>query len=403
MKIGIYGGTFNPIHLGHMEAARFAVEYLGLDQLLLVPAGIPPHKTMDAETPGPDCRLAMTDLAAQAVGPAAEASDMELRREGKSYTLDTVRALRAQYPKARLYLLMGTDMFLTFHLWRGPGEIAKLCTLCAFGRSEKDTEELFAVQRAFLGERFGAEIITLALPRIVDISSTRLREELRLGRGLEYLDPAVYGFILRKGLYGVERDLKNLSLEDLRAAALSMLKRSRVPHVLGAEETAARLACRWGVDEETARRAALLHDCTKKLNEEQHRALIRQYHIRLDREEQGEPKLYHAITGAAVAKHVFGVPSAVESAIRWHTTGKADMTTLEKIIYLADYIEPTRDFCDLRPLRELAFQDLDRAMLLGLEMSIEGLEKRGVAVNSYSVRARDHLKGKLSDHEKRQA
>ena len=123
----------------------------------------------------------------------------------------------------------------------------------------------------------------------------------------------------------------------------------------------------------------------------------------LDREEQGEPKLYHAITGAAVARHVFGVPPAVESAIRWHTTGKADMTTLEKIIYLADYIEPTRDFCDLRPLRELAFQDLDRAMLLGLEMSIEGLEKRGVAVNSYSVRARDHLKGKLSDHEKRQA
>ena len=82
MKIGIYGGTFNPIHLGHMEAARFAVEYLGLDQLLLVPAGIPPHKTMDAMTPGPDCRLAMTDLAAQAVSPAAEASDMELRREG---------------------------------------------------------------------------------------------------------------------------------------------------------------------------------------------------------------------------------------------------------------------------------------------------------------------------------
>ena len=285
MKIGIYGGTFNPIHLGHMEAARFAVEYLGLDQLLLVPAGIPPHKTMDAMTPGPDCRLAMTDLAAQAVSPAAEASDMELRREGKSYTLDTVRALRAQYPKARLYLLMGTDMFLTFHLWRGPGEIAKLCTLCAFGRSEKDTEELFAVQRAFLGERFGAEIITLALPRIVDISSTRLREELRLGRGLEYLDPAVYGFILRKGLYGVERDLKNLSLEDLRAAALSMLKRSRVPHVLGAEETAARLACRWGVDEETARRAALLHDCTKKLDREQHMALCRQYGIALDPEE----------------------------------------------------------------------------------------------------------------------
>lgn len=394
MKIGIYGGTFNPIHLGHMEAARFAVEYLGLDQLLLVPAGIPPHKTMDAMTPGPDCRLAMTDLAAQALGPQAEASDMELRREGKSYTLDTVRAIREQYPKAKLYLLMGTDMFLTFHLWRDPGEIAKRCTLCAFGRSEKDTEELFAVQRAFLGERFGAECVTLVLPRIVDISSTRLREELRLGRGQDYLDPAVYGLILREGLYGVERDLKALSLEDLRAVALSMLKHSRVPHVLGTEETAARLALRWGEDEETARRAALLHDCTKKLDGEQHREIFRQYNVSLDPEEWREEKLYHAISGAAVAKHVFGVSPEIERAIRWHTTGKADMTTLEKILYLADYIEPTRDFCDLTELRDLAFRDLDAAMLLGLEMSIQSLEKRGVAVNSFSVRAREYLKGK---------
>lgn len=327
---------------------------------------------------------------------------MELRREGKSYTLDTVRAIREQYPKAKLYLLMGTDMFLTFHLWRDPGEIAKRCTLCAFGRSEKDTEELFAVQRAFLKERFGAECVTLVLPRIVDISSTRLREELRLGRGQDHLDPAVYGLILREGLYGVERDLKALSLEDLRAVALSMLKHSRVPHVLGTEETAARLARRWGVDEEAARRAALLHDCTKRLSAEQHQRIIRQYHIEMDDEERREAKLYHAITGAAVARYVFGVPPEVEGAIRWHTTGKADMTALEKIIYLADYIEPTRNFCDLSELRELASRDLDGAMLLGLEMSIEGLKKRGVAVNSHSVRARDHLKGKQSDHEKRQ-
>ena len=396
MKIGIYGGTFNPIHLGHMEAARFALEYLGLDKLLLIPAGIPPHKAMDAGTPEPDLRLAMTDLAAPALGPQAEASDMELRREGKSYTLDTVRALRAQYPKARLYLLMGTDMFLTFHLWRGPGEIAKLCTLCAFGRSEKDTEELFAVQRAFLGERFGAEIITLALPRIVDISSTRLREELRLGRGLEYLDPAVYGLILREGLYGVERDLKALSLEDLRAVALSMLKHSRVPHVLGTEETAARLALRWGADEEEARRAALLHDCTKKWDREQHLALCRQYGIELDSEERRALKLLHAKTGAGIAEAVFGTDEEITNAIRWHTTGKPHMSTLEKILYLADYIEPTRDFCDLRPLRKLAFADLDRAVLLGLTMAVEDLRERGVAVHSNSVFARDELKGKLT-------
>ena len=394
MKIGIYGGTFNPIHLGHMEAARFALEHLRLDKLLLVPAGIPPHKTMEEGAPSPEQRLAMTGLAAQAVGTAAEASDLELRREGKSYTLDTLRAVREAYPRAQVYLLMGTDMFLTFHLWKEPGEIAKLCTLCAFGRSEKDSEALFAAQRELLREKFGAETVTLALPRIVDISSTRLREELRLGKGSEYLDPAVYGFILMEGLYGVERDLKNLSLDELRCAALSMLKHTRAPHVLGTEETAARLALRWGVDEETARRTALLHDCTKKLNGEQHRALIRQYDIRLDEEERDEEKLFHAITGAAVAKNVFGAPPEIENAIRWHTTGKADMTALEKIIYLADYIEPTREISGIEELRRLAFEDLDGAMLLGCTMALEDLRRRGVTVHSNSRRARDYLKGK---------
>ncbi|MDE7218244.1 MAG: nicotinate (nicotinamide) nucleotide adenylyltransferase [Oscillospiraceae bacterium] len=394
MKIGIYGGTFNPIHLGHMEAARFAMEFLELDRLHLIPTGIPPHKRMDANAPGAEQRLEMVRLAAEALGPDVQVDDLELRRKGRSYTLDTLRQLRDRYPKDQLYLLMGTDMFLTFHRWRDPEKIAGMCTLCAFGRSEKDSEELFSVQRAYLRENFGADVITITLPHIVDISSTRLREHLVAGEGRRYLDPAVYGFILREGLYGLERDLKALPLDELRCVALSMLRHKRVPHVLGTEQTAAELALRWGEDEETARRAALLHDCTKKLNGEQHRVIFRQYGVVLDGVERDEEKLYHAISGAAVAKHIFGVSDEIESAIRWHTTGKADMTTLEKIIYLADYIEPTRDFCDLTEMRAMAFRDLDRAMLLGLEMSIESLEKRGVAVNSYSVRARDYLKGK---------
>jgi len=380
--------------MGHIQAARFVAEYLGLDQLLLVPAGVPPHKTLDSASPSPDQRLAMAELAAEAIGPVAEASDMELRRKGKSYTLDTVKAVREKHPHARLYLLMGTDMFLTFHLWRDPEKLAKLCTLCAFGRSEADAEELFAVQREHLARTVGADSVTIALPEVVDVSSTQLREALAQGEGREYLDPAVYGYILREGLYGVHADLKHLPLEDLRCAAYSMLKRKRIPHVQGTEETAAKLALRWGEDEEAARRAAVLHDCTKKLNREQHLAICRQYGIEPDKEERQEEKLLHAVTGAAVARHVFGVSPEIESAIRWHTTGKADMTTLEKIIYLADYIEPTRDFCDLTELRELAFRDLDGAMLLGLEMAVRDLKERGVAVHSNSVLARDHLKGK---------
>ena len=395
MKIGIYGGTFNPIHLGHMAAARFAAEYLKLDKLYLVPAGIPPHKALEEDAAGPRHRLELVRMAAEALElpGVAEAVDWELDRKGKSYTWETVEAVHKRFPKDKLYLLMGTDMFLTFQHWKHPERIARRCTLCAFGRTQADTQEVLAPQRDYLAETFDAQVVTLVLPHLVEISSTRLRQLLREGEGAAYLDRRVYGAILREGLYGVQRDLKRLSLEDLRCVAMSMLAHSRVPHVLGTEETAARLARRWGADEEEARRAALLHDCTKKESREQQLALCRQYHIDVEKPEKLETKLFHAITGAAVAEQVFGLSPAAVSAIRWHTTGKADMTLLEKIIYLADYIEPTRDFCDLTELRRLAYEDLDRAMLLGFTMAVEDLREKGMVVHPDSVRARDYLKG----------
>ena len=398
MKIGIYGGTFNPIHMGHMQAAKFAAEYLALDKLILIPAGIPPHKTLAENSANNDQRLEMTRLAARSMDleGRVEVSDMELKREGKSYTVDTMAELHRKYPDAKLYLFMGTDMFLSFQTWYQPQEIADLCTLCAFGRTEADSEELFAVQRQYLAEKFHAECVTITLPKIVDISSTQLRAALEEGRGRDYLDPAVYGYILRERLYGTKADLKQLPLDELRCVVMTMLKQRRIPHVLGTEETAAKLALRWGADEEEARRAALLHDCTKYFSVEQHGDILRQYEVELDDEERQTEKLLHAPTGAAVAKHIFGVSNTVESAIRWHTTGKPDMTLLEKIIYLADYIEPTRDFCDLTELRRLAFEDLDRALLLGFTMAVTDLAKKGMPLHPNSVRARDYLKGKLS-------
>lgn len=391
MKIGIYGGTFNPIHTGHMAAAKFAMEYLALDLLYLIPAGMPPHKALAEDTPAAVHRMNMTHLAAGVISKNAKALDIELCRTGKSYTVDTLREIRGLHPEDELFFLMGTDMFLTFQKWYKPDEIAQLCTICAFGRSEADTEELFAVQREYLAKTLGANVVTIVLPKIVEISSTELREKLKKGEGKKYLHPAVYGYILREGLYGTDRNLKNLALDEFRCVALSMLKPSRVPHVLGTEETAAKLALRWGVEEETARRAALLHDCTKKINREQHLALCRQYTIELDEIELREEKLLHAKTGAAVAAEVFGASDEIRQAISFHTTGKADMTTLEKIIYLADYIEPTRSFCDLTELRRLAMEDLDRAMLLSFTMSVDELVRKGGVVHPNSIQARDYL------------
>ena len=379
-----------------MAAARQAAEALKLDKLLLIPTRVPPHKALTEDVAGPEHRLEMTRFAVQALNldGVAEASDLELRREGKSYTLDTLREIRALYPKGELFLLLGTDMFLTFHQWRHPEEIAKLCTLCAFHRSALDSAGDFASQKRRLERKFGAHVKFVDLQEVVDISSTRLRQMLPAGQGREFLAPAVYGCILREGLYGTSADLRRLDLEDLRCVALSMLDPRRIPHVLGTEETAAALALRWGADEESARRAALLHDCTKKFDKELQLALCRQYGIEPDAAERREGKLLHAITGAAVAYADFGVSGEVRDAIRWHTTGKADMTLLEKIIYLADYIEPTRDFCDLTELRRLAFENLDGALLLGFTMAVEDLAKKGMPVHPNSVLARDYLKGK---------
>ena len=205
MKLGIYGGSFNPPHLGHLHAAVAAAKHLALDQLLLIPAGIPPHKQLDE--PGAAHRAAMTGFMAQQAaletGIPVKVSRMEIERGGKSYTADTVRALHEQHPDDELWLLMGTDMFLTFQDWYHPEEILTHAVICAFGRSEADAGELFSVQQKYLTERFpSARIVTMTLPNLVEVSSTQLREALPRGEGGKYLTPQICGYILREHLYG---------------------------------------------------------------------------------------------------------------------------------------------------------------------------------------------------------
>lgn len=396
MRIGVYGGTFNPPHLGHLTAARAVIEMLKLDKLLLVPDGIPPHKDLPDGSPAPAQRLELTRLAGEqlALGDRVETLDIELRREGKSYTADTLAQVRSLYPEAELWLLVGADMFLTLQHWYQPERILSLAGIAAFGRTEADTEELFAVQREYLYRTYPqARLFTLTVPGVVDISSTTLRGLLGKGEGGAYLPPAVYGYILREGLYGVQADLKNLPLAQLRAAAMSLLRRKRIPHVLGTEQEAIRLALRYGADVEKARRAALLHDCTKRLGAEEQLALCEKYGLPLDGLERTSPKLLHAKTGAALARELFGIDDEIYTAIYWHTTGHENMTLLEKVIYLADYIEPTRDFPGVEKLRRACYEDLDRGLLMGIEMTVRDTESRGIEVHAASLRLRDQLKG----------
>ncbi len=378
MKIGIYGGSFNPPHLGHLAAARAAATALGLDKLVFVPAGLPPHKELPAGSPTGSQRFTMTQIAAdQLLLPeVTEVWDVELHREGKSYTADTLKEASRRWPDGELWLLIGTDMFLTLHQWHEPERILAMAGVCAFGRTEADSEAVFAPQRDYLSKTYGARIATISIPGLVDISSTRLRSELAAGAGREFLPEAVYGYILREKLYGTNADLKHLTLEDLRCVSYSMVYAKRLAHIRGCEEEAARLALRWGADEDRMRRAAILHDCTKYLSHEEHLAICDQYGIALDPLERATDKLLHAKSGAALAKYMFGQDD-IYDAIFYHTTARAGMSLEEKLLYIADYMEPNRDFPEVGELRRLAYSDLDGAVGMGASLSMQEMVQRG--------------------------
>ncbi len=387
-RIGIYGGTFNPPHMGHIRAAASAVETLELTKLLMIPSCISPHKKLPVDSPHGAQRLEMLK-AATGQQTKIEVSDLELRRGGTSYTYETVAEVRKVYPEAELVFFMGTDMFLSFLTWREPQRILQDASLAVFYRGEPKEKTAIAGQKAVLEEK-GAKVYLVENP-VTAISSTDLRRMLVFDCAEPYLPQGVGDYIRRNGLYGTARDYRGLSMEELEQVVVSLLKADRVAHVLGCRDTAAELARIWGASETDAARAGLLHDITKALDGPHQLTLCQEYGIILDNFSACNPKTLHALTGSLVAQRIFGESEAVVSAIRSHTTGKADMNTLEKIIYVADYMEPNRDFPGVEKLRSLAYTDLDEALKLGLTMTLDMLRQQGREISPESREALAYL------------
>lgn len=384
MRIVFYGGSFNPPHCGHIEAAMTISEYLKPDKLLIVPSNIPPHKELAEGSPDAQERLLLTKLAFADV-PQAEVTDLELHREGKSYTATTVEQLLAQYPEAEMYLAMGTDMLLSFEEWYRFRFLLETLTLAVFVRSEGEEAEMLR-HAEYLKQQYGARIIPLRHePKAM--SSRDIRDMLCRRMGASFLPEAVYARIIANGDYDAKPELY-----WLREKSYALLKPSRVAHVVGCESEAVKLAMKWGEDPENAAEAAILHDITKKLSLSEQLILCDKYGIINDIVEEHNVKLLHAKTGAAMAKELFNISNEVYEAIRWHTTGKTDMTLLEKIIYMADYIEPNRDFEGVERLRELAYENLDAAMALGLKMSLEDIRSYGQEPYIASIEAYEWYK-----------
>ena len=380
-RIGVYCGTFDPPHIGHMGGAAQAISSLQLDKLLLVPGGIMPHKTLPSTSPTPQQRLEMVRIASLGV-PGAEVCDVEVNSGEVCYTCDTLRQLKQQYPADELVLILGSDRFAVLHKWKEIQQILSLTSVGVLRRGEKGEGAAILRQMEVL-EKMGARIY-LCDNDVVDISSTNLRRMLAFDCAQPFLPAGVGSYIRENCLYGTDRDLRGLDMDRLEQTMIPLMNPNRVAHVLGCRDTAVELARRWGADETDAARAGLLHDITKALDGPLQLTLCREYGMLLDTFSQKNPKTLHALTGSLVAQRIFGENEAVVSAIRHHTTGCADMNTLQKIIYVADYMEPNRDFIGVEELRQLAFEDLDKALLLGLTMTLNMLKAQNREISPES-------------------
>ena len=198
MRVGIYGGTFSPIHNGHIAAAKAFMEQMWLDILYVIPTGISPHKIMKGDATASDrlemCRLAFADVDGVIV------SDLEMKREGKSYTVDTLRELYD--PEGRLFLLMGTDMLMTLDQWREPDEIFRLC-YPVYVRRETDGEldNTIVEKITSYQQKYGKVVRRIVTPAI-ELSSTDIRRAVTEGFPIDGAVPhAVADYIYEHGLY----------------------------------------------------------------------------------------------------------------------------------------------------------------------------------------------------------
>lgn len=365
MKIGVFGGTFNPPHNGHVRLAKAAADELKLDKLLVIPSCIPPHKIAAKLADGQE-RLEMCRLAF-GCDPRFEVSPMELERGSRSYTVETLRELKALYPDSELYFIVGSDMLESFDKWYLWQEILSLSVLCAASREEGYSPDL---------SRFGklAERIKIITLDPLEASSTQIRNSAGEVSS-ELLDPKVAAYIREHGLYD---DGLNRYRELLR----SKLNPRRLFHSECVSECAGVLAERYGASVEKARLAGLLHDVMKNAPANEQLALMPD----ITPLEMLNTKVWHQISGETfLRQNGIVTDEEILGAVRWHTTGKAGMTLLEKIIYVADFISADRDYKDVEVVRRLAYISLEHAILYTSRYTVNKMVSQDLLLHPATV------------------
>ncbi|MBR3994778.1 MAG: nicotinate (nicotinamide) nucleotide adenylyltransferase [Clostridia bacterium] len=380
MNLGIFGGTFNPVHKGHITASLKFYDDAKLDKLLIIPDRIPPHK--EGLVANSRDRLNMlclvyndTDITQ---GRNISVSETELNRSGKSYTIVTLRELKIQFPDAKLFLYVGSDMFYTLENWVEGTEILRMCTVYTAAR-ESDEQEKMQLYADSYSKKYGTECIIADFSPIV-LSSTEIRswvsaqsKENCSDFTKNLLTDSVKSYIMENGLY-LGKDITNKNeLDDLcrkvREQLPELVNKERLSHILAVTETALMLADFFTslgitVSHKKIELSALLHDVTKCMNQEE---LCEKYKIYLSPCDIASPATIHAITGAYYARVVYGADSEIFSAVLRHTVGGIDMTLPEKIIFLSDYCEPTRNYEECKASRLAVLEMMKTAKSISFE------------------------------------
>ncbi len=364
MKIGILGGTFDPVHKAHIEIAKLSYEKLGLDKVIFIPNGIPPHKNKSSISK--EDKLNMLNLAIKDY-PYFSVDTFEIDKEGTSFLYLTLEYLNKKYPSADLYFIAGSDNLKTITTWKNPHIIFKLSNIVFVKRPKYKLDLKFA---NLLKEKYNGKISFIDFSGI-DISSTTIREKFEKCEEVsEYLSYDVYSYIVKNSLYPF----------NLRKKIEKMLDEKRFIHSKNVAKESYNLARHYGENYEKAYYAGLLHDCAKKLDYDAQINIINKYNdYELMENELSYPKVIHALTGALIAKYEFGISDTdILNAIRYHTLGSVKMSTLDKIVYIADLISEDRIYKGVEILRDMAYNNIDKAILMSIENTLNYLDDKRI-------------------------
>lgn len=382
MRVAIFGGSFDPVHSEHIALVKEAIQSLNLDELIVMPASTPPHKQGKERTEDFH-RLRLCEIAFSGM-EKVRVSDYEIAKGGTSYTYLTCRHFKEKYPTAQLFWLVGTDMLRDFPTWKNTDEILSLVTLAVCARNEKDGW-LQQEKRDFY-EKFQRDFAVINYNG-KPVSSTEIRVLAGAGMEIPSVPDGVYDYIKVHKLYEIENADKALSLQTPK----------RVAHSIRVAVLASEKASKMGISEKKAITASLFHDCAKYLSLDA--PLLKGFALN---KEWGEvpSAVLHQFTGAYVAESALGIKDEeILDAIRFHTSGKENMTELGKLIFLADMVEEERNFDGVDTLRELFFEKkgvgaLDTCLAEALKQTVEYLESKGAEIYPLTLKAYEFYRRK---------